>query len=54
MNLGTAYLGTTNFSFLSHRKKEKNNISKSLSKPSPSLVKLINKLNNFTDKTKRL
>ena len=27
-------------------------ISKSLSKPSPSLVMLIKRLNNFTDKTK--
>ena len=31
---------------------KKSNISKSLSKPSPSLVKLINQLNNFTEETK--
>ena len=30
----------------------KSKISKSLSKPSPSLVTLIKQLNNFTDKTK--
>ena len=32
--------------------KNKSNISESLGKPSPSLVKLINQLNNFTDKIK--
>ena len=35
-----------------HIDKKKSNISKSLSKPSPSLVKLINQLNNFTEETK--
>ena len=35
-----------------HIEKKKSNISKSLSKPSPSLVKLINLLNNFTEETK--
>ena len=31
--------------------KKKSNISKSISKPSPSLVNLINQLNNFTEET---
>ena len=35
-----------------HIEKKKSNISKSLSKPSPSLVRLINQLNNFTEETK--
>ena len=35
-----------------HIENKKSNIFKSLNKPSPSLVKLINQLNNFTDKTK--
>ena len=33
-------------------KNKKSNISKYLGKPLPSLVKLINQLNNFTDETK--
>ena len=36
----------------SHIDKKKSNISKSLSRPSPSLVKVINQLNNFTEETK--
>ena len=35
-----------------HIEKKKSNISQSLNKPSPSLVKLINQLNNFTEETK--
>ena len=35
-----------------HIEEKKNDISKSLSKPSPSLVKLINQLNKFTEETK--
>ena len=37
-----------------HMDKKKSNISKSLSKPLPSLVKLINQLKNFTEKQKIL
>ena len=40
-----------NFPFC-HTENKKNNISKSLSKPSLSLTKLINQLNKFTDETK--
>ena len=34
--------------------KRKSNISKSLSKPSPSSIKLINQLNKFTEETKKI
>ena len=53
MNLGTAFLVYTEEIFpFCHIEKKKSNISKSLSKPSPSLVKLINQLNNVTRETK--
>ena len=40
------------FSPFCHIEKKKSNITKSLSKLSTSLVKLMNLLNNFTDKTR--
>ena len=49
MNLGTVFLEVI-FPFC-HIEKKKSSISKSLSKPSPSLVMLINQLNSFTGET---
>ena len=50
MNLGTVFFVTMFPFFVTEKKKR--NISKGLSKPSPSLVKLINQLNNFAEETK--
>ena len=52
MNLGTKFLVLKKFFLFCYIEKKKSNISKNLNKPSPSLVKLINELNNVTEERK--